>query len=213
MIDMHQAVPFPPHSPIFFSPSSDDVREALFPARPESGLAPPDYIIAPAVSYHQHRACAALVRRMYAWRGYRLPPSRVRIDDPQHVVFGAWLEGELVATLTGSRDSSAGLAADALYGQELAHLRRPGRVVCEVTRLAVDADCHDPDLLDALFSSAYQYARAVFGGTDVIAEVNPRHSGYYRRQLGFDQIGSLRTCPRVDAPAVLLHRKLDVRYG
>lgn len=212
MIDMHQAVPLPPHSPISFSPSPTDIREVFSPVREEGEVALPGVVIAPAVSYDQHRACSALVRRMYAWRGYRLPPRRVRIDDPHHVVFGAWIDDELVATLTGSRDSSLGLAADALYAPELTQLRRPGRVVCEVTRLAVDPDCHDPELLNTLFVSAYQYARAVFGGTDVVAEVNPRHSGYYRRQLGFAQIGSLRTCPRVDAPAVLLHRKLDARY-
>jgi hypothetical protein len=171
-------------------------------------VASPDLMIAPAVTYQQHRACGALVRRMYSWRGYRLSPPRQQLDDPNHVKLGAWLERDLVATLTASRDSSAGLLADTLYGQELAGLRKPSRVICEVTRLAVDVDAHDPELLNSLFRGAYQYARAVFGGTDVVIEVNPRHAGYYRRQLGFTQVGSLRTCPRVEAPAILLHRTL-----
>lgn len=170
--------------------------------------ASPELIIAPAVTYQQHRACSALVRRMYSWRGYRLSPPRQQMGDPNHVTLGAWLNRDLVATLTASRDSGAGLLADTLYGHEIAGLRKPAKVICEVTRLAVDLDCHDPELLQSLFKAAYQYARAVFGGTDVVIEVNPRHASYYRRQLGFTQVGSLRTCPRVEAPAILLHRTL-----
>jgi len=185
------------------------------------GLAPaitapigiPELIVAPAVTYTQLRACSSLVRRMYAWRGYRLVPNRLQPADPSHVTFGAWLDGELVATVTASRDSAAGLLADSLYKEEMARLRGQSRVVCEVTRLAVDLDCHDPDLLDSLFLAVYQYVRAVFGGTELVIEVNPRHAGYYRRTMGFQQIGGLRNCPRVDAPAVLLHRTLgNVHY-
>lgn len=168
----------------------------------------PELMIAPAVTYQQNRACGALVRRMYSWRGYRLSPPRQQLGDPNHVTLGAWQDRDLVATLTASRDSSEGLLADTLYSQEMAGLRKPAKVICEVTRLAVDLDCHDPELLHSLFRAAYQYARAVFGGTDVVIEVNPRHAGYYRRQLGFTQVGSLRTCPRVEAPAILLHRTL-----
>ena len=173
----------------------------------------PELIVAPAVTYSQLRACSNLVRRMYAWRGYRLAPNRLLPDDPNHVTIGAWLNGELVATATASRDSSAGLLADGLYRDEMARLRAPAKVVCEVTRLAVDLDCHDPELLNSLFLAVYQYVRAVFGGTDMVIEVNPRHAGYYCRSLGFHRIGDQRTCPRVDAPAVLLHRSLgNIHY-
>ncbi|MCH2219005.1 MAG: hypothetical protein MK097_01560, partial [Dechloromonas sp.] len=80
---------------------------------------------------------------MYTWRGYRLAPNRLQLADPNHVTIGAWLAGELVATATASRDSAAGLLADGLYKDELSRLRGQSRVVCEVTRLAVDFDCHD----------------------------------------------------------------------
>jgi hypothetical protein len=168
----------------------------------------PELVVAPAITHHQHRACSALVRRMYAWRGYRLSPARQVIDDPNHATLGAWMEGEVVATLTATRDSSAGLLADNLYGEEMAALRKPSRIIGEVTRLAVDTDCHDPEVLKSLFKSSYQYARAIFGVTDVVIEVNPRHAAYYRREFRFSQIGAARVCPRVDAPAVLLHRTL-----
>lgn len=187
---------------------------SMLQERPASSLVsgeafePPELKVAPAVTYHQHRACSALVRRMYAWRGYRISPPRQLIEDPNHATLGAWIDGELVATLTASRDSSAGLLADNLYTEELAALRKPSRVISEVTRLAVDSDSHDPEILKSLFRSSYQYARAIFGVTDVVIEVNPRHASYYRREFGFSQIGTVRTCPRVDAPAVLLHRTL-----
>lgn len=183
--------------------------EFVYPAERCATFGLPHLVVAPAINHGQHRACSALVRRMYSWRGYRLASGRHPIGDPNHVTFGAWQEGELIATLTASRDSSARLAADTLYPHEMNGLRKPSRVLCEVTRLAVDADSHDPEPLKALFRAAYQYARAVFGGTDAVIEVNPRHAGYYRRALGFSQIGSLRTCPRVQAPAILLHRSLN----
>ncbi len=182
--------------------------EALSSSEIATPVAAPELLIAPAVTHTQLRACSSLVRRMYTWRGYRLAPNRLQLADPNHVTFGAWLAGELVATATASRDSAAGLLADGLYKDELSSLRGQSRVVCEVTRLAVDFDCHDPELLNALFMAVHQYVRAVFGGTELVIEVNPRHAGYYRRTMGFQQIGGLRTCPRVDAPAILLHRTL-----
>lgn len=169
----------------------------------------PELLVAPAVTYQQHRACAALVRRMYAWRGYRLAPPHQLIGDPNHATLGAWIDGELVATMTTSRDSSAGLLADTLYTEEMAGLRKPARILCEVTRLAVDHEDSDPNLLKSLFRSTYKYAKAIFGVTDVVVEVNPRHASYYRREFGFSKVGDLRICPRVNAPAVLLHRSLD----
>lgn len=179
-----------------------------FTADTDTALDTADLLIAPAVTYHQHRACNTLVRRLYASRGYKVMPPQQKVDDPNHVTFGAWLEGDLIATLTASRDSRAGLLADNLYGQEMAALRKPARVIGEVTRLAAATAFHNIDLLKTLFRTTYQYARTVFGVTDVVIEVNPRHAGYYRQKLGFSQAGALRTCPRVEAPAILLHRTL-----
>lgn len=211
MLMLHAALPNPALLPNRFS-----APHGLVAGESDDLVCHPDpdaAIIAPAISYHHYRACSALVRRMYAWRGYRISPTRQQLDDPNHVVFGAWTNGELMATLTASRDSGSGLLADTLYAQELAQLRKPSRVVCEVTRLAVDPDCRDSELLKSLFHAASLYARAVFGGTDVVIEVNPRHAAYYRREFGFSQVGKLRTCPRVEAPAVLLHNVInDLRF-
>jgi hypothetical protein len=168
----------------------------------------PDLVIAPALTYQQFRACSALVRRMYTWRGYVPPAARQHLDDPNHVTLGAWIDGDPVATLTLSRDSDSGLLADTLYAHEMASLRKSAHMICEVTRLAVDTEYQNTESLHVLVQAAYQYAGRVFKGSDAVIEVNPRHAGYYRREHGFKQVGTLRTCPRVNAPAVLLHRPL-----
>jgi hypothetical protein len=41
-------------------------------------------------------------------------------------------------------------------------------------------------------------------------EVNPRHVAFYKRMLNFSPAGECKICPRVDAPAVLLH--CEVQY-
>ena len=41
--------------------------------------------------------------------------------------------------------------------------------------------------------------------TDLFIEVHPRHAGFYRRLLGYKVAGPERICPRVGAPAVLMH--------
>ncbi|MBS1144996.1 MAG: hypothetical protein H6R14_2402 [Proteobacteria bacterium] len=166
-----------------------------------------ELLIGPATSFQQHRACNALIRRMYEAQGYKVSVSQRRLGDPDHVTFGAWQNGELQATISVSRDSRNGLAADTLYREELDTLRNPSTVLCEFTRLAVDTACKDLELIRSLFRAAHQYARTIFGGTDAVIEVNPRHVGYYCRLMGFKQLGNERQCKRVEAPAVLLHRR------
>jgi len=150
-----------------------------------------------------------LVRRMYSSRGYNVGSDRPRLDGPNRVTLAAWLFDEVVATLTVVRDSSAGLLADALYGRELANLRRPDRVICEVSRLAVDPDFSSRALLSTLFQTALKYAKDSFSASDTVIEINPRHARYYQRRFGFKQIGNRRQCSRVDAPAIFMHQEQD----
>lgn len=167
------------------------------------------YDIRPARTPKQHGLTNSLVRRMYAWRGYRTEAHRQPPDDPDRVTLAAWLYDEVVATLTLRRDSPNGLLADAHYADVLEGLRRPERVVCEVSRLAVDPDFSSRDLLSNLFSAALDYGREHYSASDAVMEVNPRHVRYYQRCLGFRQLGEVRQCLRVDAPAVLLHQEID----
>ena len=165
--------------------------------------------IRPARTPKQHGLTNSLVQRMYAWRGYRTEARRQPLDEQNRVTLAAWHYEEVVATLTLRRDSPTGLLADAHYGNVLDGLRGPDRVVCEVSRLAIDPDFSSRDLLNTLFSAALDYGREHFSASDAVMEVNPRHVRYYERCLGFQQIGDVCRCLRVDAPAVLMHQEID----
>ena len=165
--------------------------------------------IRPARTPKQHGLTNSRVQRMYAWRGYRTEARRQPLDEQNRVTLAAWHYEEVVATLTLRRDSPIGLLADAHYGNVLDGLRGPDRVVCEVSRLAIDPDFSSRDLLNNLFSAALDYGREHFSASDAVMEVNPRHVRYYERCLGFQQIGDVCRCLRVDAPAVLMHQEID----
>ena len=167
------------------------------------------YHIHQARTLAEERSVDRLVRRMYAWRGYTMQPFLYRPSNPNRITIAIWRSGEAVATLTIGRDSSNGLLADALYAQELVALRQPGRIVCEVTRLAVHPDFRSEGMMNDLFRAAFMLGRERFGGSDAVIEVNPRHVRFYQRRFGFRMIGKERQCPRVNAPAVLLHQTLE----
>ncbi len=169
-----------------------------------------DLAIMPAVTHQQRMASINLVRRMYARRGYQTGFTDNPLDDSNRIALIAWQDARPVATLALGRDSHTGLLAEMLYPEEIARLRQPNRVICELSRLAVDPDYSSLELLRTLFDKAHGYGRTFFGATDVVVEVNPRHARYYVRECGFRQIGGIRQCPRVEAPAVLLHRSLRV---
>ena len=112
-----------------------------------------------------------------------------------------------MGTLTVVLDSAEGLASDELYRDEGDDLRKRGKRLCEFTRLAVDIEprFNSKDFLARLIHVAFVYAHLIQHATDMLIEVNPRHVGFYRRSLGFSQLGPERICSRVNAPAVLMH--------
>jgi hypothetical protein len=188
-----------------------DAASSLFPSlRPFWGrlLHRRGYDIRPARTPHQQGAVYTLLRRMYAWRGCATESVRPGPVDPNRLTLAAWDFDDVVATLTLGRDSPNGLLTDALYAAELASLRRQGRILCEVSRLAVDPDFSSPDLLTTLFESALHYAKDIFSASDAVIEVNPRHARYYQRRMGFRQIGKRRHGQGANSPTILLHQAL-----
>ncbi|MDP3539569.1 MAG: hypothetical protein Q8S26_12795 [Azonexus sp.] len=167
-----------------------------------------DLVIRRLGDFHERLASDLLVRRMYAWRGYRANPHTTPQPDSGRVTLVAWQDNVLAATLTLSHDSGNGLLCEALYPDEIANLRARNLKVCEYSRLAIDPDFSSPALMDAFFRTAYNFARSHFHASDALVEINPRHCRYYERELGFTRLGPLRVCPRVNAPAILLHRNL-----
>ena len=158
------------------------------------------------------RAVGHLLERMYRWRGYKAegvaapPPGTIN-----QITLEAQSDGHTVGTITVGLDSPAKLQAEGLYKEEIAQYRRRGARVCEFIKLAVAPDSNCQKVLAPLFQIAHIYAHRIHRATDLFVEVNPRHAVFYRRLLGFAQAGAQKVCPRVNAPAVLLH--LDLSYA
>ena len=152
-----------------------------------------------------------LVTRMYRSRGYLIPLSRDGSQDSiRRVTLEACHRNRTIGTLTVNLGAAEGLNAEALYGEEIAAFRRRGARLCEFTRLALDAHDCGRDALACLFHLGFIFAYRIHHASDLFIEVNPRHAAFYRRKLGFSQVGEERVCPRVNAPAVLLHKPLAV---
>jgi hypothetical protein len=169
-----------------------------------------DYRIFRADSEWRQSEVEGLIRRMYSWRGYGVgisgSPRRGANDTTLQVCRGDELT---VATMTVRFDSKDGLLAEDLYPDEVQGVRNKGGKVCEMTGLAISPREETTLILNALFQSAHLLGRD-HKVTDVFAEVNPRHASHYQRLLGFKLIGKQRICPRVAAPAVLLHLPLPM---
>ena len=155
----------------------------------------------------RRESASYLIERRYAWRGYAVDGDPA--PAPNRITIAAHDSDAIVATVTIGLDSSEGLFIDGLYSEEANQLRSEGRRIAEFTKLAVDNNAHSKPLLAALFHIAYICARRINRCTDLLIEVNPRHVAFYRRMLGFEPFGDLRTDARVGAPAMLLRMCLE----
>jgi hypothetical protein len=155
----------------------------------------------------ERSSASYLIEKMYGWRGYSVSPIA---ENRQPITIVASDRERALSTISIGFDSKQKLLADSLYGDELDRLRASGARLCEFTRLAVDRNEQSRDVLAMMFHIAYMYARRFARCTDLLIEVNPRHVRFYRAMLGFEVLGEERTCPRVNAPAVLL--RLDLAY-
>ncbi|HNO74481.1 MAG TPA: long-chain N-acyl amino acid synthase [Nitrosomonas mobilis] len=160
-------------------------------------------------SFKQRIKASTLIKRMYATRGYQTESTSVFSDSPNQYTFEARNAQQLLGTLTLTVDSGNGLLADQLYKNEIDTFRNEGRNVCEVSKLAFTPNTSSKQIFAALFHIAYMYARFLHGVETAVIEINPRHVRFYKSTLGFSQIGDQRTCPRVDAPAILLGLDLN----
>ena len=167
-----------------------------------------DITVRIAHTSHDHQLAEALVKERYAWRGYKLTPH---VQHPQRKTFLASSGDRLLGTLSILLDSNTGLVADGLFKPELDRYRKLGHRICELGKLAISQSRNSGEVATALFNMAYLYGRTIHYISDTFIEVNPRHVSFYSRLLGFDIIGKGRHCPRVNAPAILMH--LDVAHA
>ncbi len=110
------------------------------------------------------------------------------------------------------KESNHPLPCEAIFSEELKALPKKGRRIGEITKLAlVEGAPFAKSILVQQFNLLYILAHRVFGLTDFVIEVNPRHVRYYERGFGFKRIGTEKPCPRVGgAPAALLHLDLNI---
>ena len=146
-----------------------------------------------------------LVENAYARLGYlngfAYPEQR---RQHEFATFHAMHDGRTFGTLSVNFDGPEGLNAEVLYPEEIASYRARGRI-CEFTRLALDRTIAGREVLCALFYMAYVHAHFIESVAHLFIEVNPRHEAFYARMLGFRRLGDEKLCPRVNAPAVLMH--------
>ncbi|MFA5631099.1 MAG: hypothetical protein WC997_06285 [Porticoccaceae bacterium] len=157
-----------------------------------------------------HTKVNDLITGMYGARGLiTTTATSTQTTAPQRLTLAASSGHRVFGTLTLGMDTGQGLMADELYKNEIDELRARGRRLCEVTRLAFEPALSCQEVMATIFNVAFVLARDVHARTDLVAEVHPRHAAFYRRAMGYQVVGPVRMCPRVSAPAVLLHLCLD----
>ena len=171
-----------------------------------------------AASREQQLAAAALVCDRYEWRGYSTGSILSDALDARRPATTLVTEsqGTVVGTMTLGFDGPAGLWLEHTYPEPVAAARAAGRILVELTRLAVAPGQDSRGVLASLFATAYRVGRLGHGATDLYIEVNPRHAPVYTRLFGFVAASGLRVCGRVKAPAVLLCldiARLDARMA
>jgi hypothetical protein len=159
-----------------------------------------------ARSAEEVAAAQQLVARRYAWRGYNTEVSSSK--DGDSVTLIAKQGEDTVGTLSVRFDSDIGLNADEIFRSEVDSRRDKGGRVCELTRLAISSGIKSSEVLGLLVRLSFMVCRGLRAATDVFIEVNPRHERFYRHILDFNVASDRRMCPRVSAPAVLLHLDL-----
>lgn len=146
-----------------------------------------------------------VLSRMYTKRGYVPPPkSCVRRTSATLIVEQ---HDSVVGTVAANWDASR-LSCAVDYPDVVSDLQARKRRICEFGRFAIDPSVRSRWVLGALFHSVVLLATHRAHATDFMIEVNPRHVGFYLRGLELTLVGGPRHCPRVDAPAVLLHGDL-----
>src|SRR6478672_8228774 len=87
-------------------------------------------------------SASMLISKMYSWRGYT--GSHMLHESPNRITLTASMKEVLVGTVTLSIDSPAGLLADEIFKDEIDKRRNENSKLCELTKLAFNADAHSP---------------------------------------------------------------------
>ncbi len=159
-----------------------------------------------------------LLARRYQERGYEEPSENPYRFTPFHALpdtmtFVAKRGETVVATLSLVPDNRLmGLPMECIYGDEIEAMRRDGRKLAEVTSLAEDG--LTPREFILVFNSLIRLmmqSHVHSGGDTFVIAVNPKHSNYYAKVVGFESFGGRRLYPSVqNAPAEALWANQDL---
>ncbi len=188
------------------------------PTLPLSALDDGEHIrISVANTLNVRRKAYRLLYQEYIAKGFATPePSHMWYSlfdaHPETITFVARENGLMVGALTVVFDSVAGLPSDEIYRGELDQLRHNGRRLSEITSLGVRKTAQKAQaVLIKLFEAAYVAASEIRASTDFVVAVNPRHAGFYKRKMLFNQVGYQKRYEKVGgALAVLLQLDLNV---
>ncbi len=197
------------HTRHYINPSHSNISTTSSNLHQEQLIRRADYKICIVNSHEQRIETNKLVQSRYASKGYLTDNSTTPHQNLHQITFEASNDHQLFGTISLTIDSNDGLLSDSLYANEINNLRNKNRTVCELSKFASHTAHGSKEVFAALFHLAHIYAYILNDVQDAVIEVNPRHAFFYKRMLGFHQIGAERICERVNAPAILLHLDLD----
>ena len=171
----------------------------------------------------EYESACRLVHDKYVQKGYMTPTEsglRLSLQNalPETTTFIGKKKDTIISTLTIFQDSEMGLPMDAIYKQELDHLRQQGRKIVEVGALAVHPSICKQDQTVLMHGNKimHSYSREYLGVDDLVVAINPRHQWFYEHILLFEQIGELKAYNYVKkAPAVAYRldlNKAEIKY-
>lgn len=179
-----------------------DMREA--PGSNVENMGEQQFKIRLAHTDESHSAATMLVQQRYAWRGYKAGEIK---KQPNRITLVAYFADQIVGSLNIGYDSPEGLSADERYKEEIDALRAQGLNVGEITKLAIDENAGNKQVLAGMINIAYLYG-LIHGVTDAVIEVTPRHKPFYQRMLDFQQIAGERFYAASNTDVVLMHIKI-----
>lgn len=107
------------------------------------------------------------------------------------IIYGA-KSGEVASTITVMNDTDAGLPLDGVYPNELNELRRQGHRLLEVGLLADRRSSMRRFIVAMHHLMRYPYFWGKHLDMDILCGVHPHHADFYKKQLGFEQIGPVK---------------------
>ncbi|MHB0981828.1 MAG: N-acyl amino acid synthase FeeM domain-containing protein [Thiobacillus sp.] len=179
-----------------------DMREA--PGANVENMGEQQFKIRLAHTDASRSAATMLVQQRYAWRGYKADEIK---KQPNRITLVAYFSDQIVGSLNIGYDSPEGLSADERYKEEIDALRAQGLNVGEITKLAIDENVGNKQVLAGMINIAYLYG-LIHGVTDAVIEVTPRHKPFYQRMLDFQQIAGERFYAASNTDVVLMHIKI-----